>query len=759
MAISNPNPSSPKASRHRTRLWLIGLVLSLIAAACSSSSDAPSDSGSSSATETAATATPVEAEATAEPPEPTAEPAAPTAHPVEEVSNLIEPFDVAMEGEIVFNDDGPVSDGTFTVTQGAAALGCDSGTNAESDGASGVEKLWTCTSGSGSGTITITFVPFDGPWTVIDATDDFAGLSGSGEWFGEVAEDGSGGVDSLTGTMSFGNEVDSPETAAAPGDDESEVAAPNPLGFESCGQASDCAIVAVPLDYEAPEGEMTDLHVTRHLATGDRVGIIFVNPGGPGGSAEQMVKGLGNFGPAALTEQFDLVGIDPRGTGKSDPIDCNADWEEDSQEDFSPEDGFADDVETLLADFTEMATVCEETYGLDYLASITTENAARDIETIRVALGDEPLNYFGASYGTAIGSVYATLFPESIRSMVLDGAVPTNPLVGDVDRPPRFEEALLRLDRACSDWDGCPLTDVGLLVAIEQVRDELRTNGTIGSLERHVFERAVGAVVPVPAAFVDIAQGLADALDGDGELLNNIGRDFLTPNESGGFEEYSGAGIAIICADGWNLASGTAAEVGPRLEETYIANPNAGPGFDVPCDLWPVTGPGIDPVNYVGTAPILVIGATDDAITPLVWSEQLVDELGSNASLLIREGSGHTSVFRGSCIDDHVMSFFVNLESPAAGTTCVLRGLAGINFSSDPVRIINLLPGGAAELAGIEAGDRVISADGEAVQLETDMPEGVPGSQVELVIERGDEELTFTITREPEPWESWRTAE
>ena len=94
-----------------------------------------------------------------------------------------------------------------------------------------------------------------------------------------------------------------------------------------------------------------------------------------------------------------------------------------------------------------------------------------------------------------------------------------------------------------------------------------------------------------------------------------------------------------------------------------------------------------------------------------------------------------------------MISLFVELEAPATETTCALRGFAGINFSSNPVRVINVVPGSTAELAGLEVGDRIMSADGEPMQVATDLPEGEPGSQVELVVERCDQELTITVTR------------
>lgn len=545
--------------------------------------------------------------------------------------------------------------------------------------------------------------------------------------------------------------------------DKQDEATDSMIDFTSCGGASECAMVEVPLDYSEPDGEMVQIHVTRHTASGDRIGSLFLNPGGPGGSVELMVDGMGQWGPPGVTERFDLIGIDPRGTGKSGLADCNSDWLDDSVTYPTEDDGFADDVDTFIADFSEMAAECEAELGIAFLASLTTENAARDMETVRVALGDEPLNFLGYSYGTAIGSVYATLFPDAIRSMVLDGAVPTDPAESDTAAyGARFEEALVRLDIACDLWSACPVADVGLLNAIDQVRDELEANGEIGPLQPHTFERAVGSMIAIAPIMQEIAQGLAFAIDGDGEMLHAIGSGFLTPIPSGGFEEFSAANPAIICADGWQMAAGTADEVLAQVEETAAANPNIGPGSDVPCDLWPVFGEGIAPVNYTGSTPILVVGNTHDAFTPLESGVALVDELGVNATLLTWEGSDHTVVFGGAdlCIDDHVIAYLYDGVMPADGTVCPMRGLVGVGYDDDgPVVINRITPGSPAEESGLLLGDVILRVDGIDIEIGSDWPDGPPGTEIEVLLEREGDAVEITMTRGFPVWELWRSVE
>jgi pimeloyl-ACP methyl ester carboxylesterase len=545
---------------------------------------------------------------------------------------------------------------------------------------------------------------------------------------------------------------------AAPPDGSSAPSAGSVM-FEPCGAGLDCAMVDVPLDYVAPDGESVGIHVTRHVATGERVGTLFVNPGGPGFGAEEMVGGLGQFGPPPLTEAFDLVGIDPRGTGKSGEIDCNADDEADAARRLSYE---PEDVDAFIADFVDLAETCEQKYGAEYLASLTTENAARDIESVRIALGDEPLSYYGASYGTAIGSVYATLFPDSVRAMVLDAAVPTDPGDGTYETlAAGYEDALVKLDTSCGLWEDCPLHNEGLLSTIDDVRQTLEDEGTIGSLDAATFNAAVGALFGHPDGLLDVAAGLAAAAAGNGSMLAQIGADQQATLVAGdGLVQYSGSKQAIVCADGWKMQNSTADQLAGQAARTAALAPNAGPGWETPCDLWPVTGPGIPGVDYTGSAPILVIGAEGDPITPLAWAEQLAADLGPNGTLLTFGGGGHVTAFRTpGCIDDHVFGLLLELVSPPADARCEEFGLVGLGYPDSPVIVDRVTTGSPAEGAGVQIGDEILEANGEPVSDYRDVPRGVIGDTLELVVDRDGERIEFTIVRGPAFWEYWRLAE
>lgn len=531
------------------------------------------------------------------------------------------------------------------------------------------------------------------------------------------------------------------------------------LDFAPCGGA-ECATLEVPLDYDDPDGETTPIHVTRSAAKGDRIGSLFVNPGGPGGAVGNMIVGMGRFGPPPIIEAFDLIGVDPRGTGESRPISCNDNLDEDLSRNIAVSDGLDDDVDAFTTDFAASAAICAANFDAGYLASITTENAARDLESVRLAIGGEPMNYLGYSYGTAIGALYATYYPDSVRSMVLDGGVPMGASALAVEeRAGTVDEALRRLDLSCDLWIGCPIGEIGLLDAVDQVRSRVDLEGSVGPLRAHSLESAIGGIVTQPWVMPDVAEGLRRALNGSGDMLHGIGVSFTSETVDGDIQDFDAVAEAIICADGWGIAATAAADLLDQAEQTSL-NDATRPTWGVPCDLWPVQGQGMPSVEYSGDAPILVVGNTDDPITPLSWSEALVEDLGPNAELLTWNASAHTVVFQASmCIDDHTIGYLLELVMPEPDTVCQLRGLIGLGFSQQPVVVDRVTPGSPSDDAGVLVGDQIVEMDGRQVESAADVLDGFVGAEVELTVERDGELVELSMVRGVPVWELWRTAD
>src|SRR5690606_6441354 len=204
------------------------------------------------------------------------------------------------------------------------------------------------------------------------------------------------------------------------------------LVFDAVEEA-ECAYLQVPVDYEDPRGETAQVAVTRLAADGNPIGSLVVNPGGPGGSGLlQGVVADANLAGTPITENFDIIGMDPRGVGASTPsADCVSDESADQGGNLFPQAALQG---SWSAERTqELVERCAEASGGEnFLANVGTRDAARDLDVLREVLGDEKLSYLGQSYGTRLGAVYAEMFPENVRALVLDGAA--DPTLGTVER-------------------------------------------------------------------------------------------------------------------------------------------------------------------------------------------------------------------------------------------------------------------------------------------------------------------------------------
>ncbi|MFI2200356.1 alpha/beta fold hydrolase [Streptomyces sp. NPDC020192] len=184
--------------------------------------------------------------------------------------------------------------------------------------------------------------------------------------------------------------------------------------------ALQCATIKVPLDYARPGGKTIDLTVSRMKTSvpGKRHGVILFNPGGPGGEGLDMPVMMKDAMPKKVLEQYDLIGFDPRGVGRSSPVTCGlTDTEQNFQHAYKPET-FSRDVKWART----VAEKCRARNG-DRLPYITTRNTARDMDVIRTVLGEKKISYLGYSYGTYLGAVYAQMFPRRTDRWVLDSAV------------------------------------------------------------------------------------------------------------------------------------------------------------------------------------------------------------------------------------------------------------------------------------------------------------------------------------------------
>lgn len=195
------------------------------------------------------------------------------------------------------------------------------------------------------------------------------------------------------------------------------------LRWRACGTDQDCATLRVPLDYARPEGPTLDLSVLRLRASGrdQRVGQLVMDPGGPGASAREFAAAGSLVVGPVVRRYFDLVGMDPRGVGRSHPLHCLDTAGTDAFLAMDPTPDTPAEVATSERLTRSFGQACLRGSG-DLLAHVSTVEAAKDMDVLRSALGESQLDYLGVSYGTLLGATYAELFPGRVRRMVLDGA-------------------------------------------------------------------------------------------------------------------------------------------------------------------------------------------------------------------------------------------------------------------------------------------------------------------------------------------------
>ena len=473
--------------------------------------------------------------------------------------------------------------------------------------------------------------------------------------------------------------------------------APAELAWESCGTATgvQCATQPVPLDYDRPGGKTIDIALARVPAkdTERRIGSLFFNFGGPGAPHVdylQATAGVGLFD--VLNERFDIVGFDPRGVGQSSPsIDCDVNPEElgaGAQPFPTPQ---TLDLPALLAKVDAYVGRCDRLNG-EILAHASTADVARDMDVLREAVGDEKLSYLGFSYGTVLGSTYASLFPNRHRALVLDGAVDaegwfSDPIKGSNEQTASFERALGRFFQACAGDQAACLNFGGS--DPHDAYDQLveRANATPLPAAAYTPDprpvdgddiNAASAVAMYAKQFWPVlAWALASAQAGDGALIRLIVDELFYSRDpaTGDYDPGSDRFVAIHAAESrWPTDVATYVREGEQargmFDHFYFNH-----GYtELNAGLWPVRAQDVydGPFRVKSTArAALVIGTTYDPATPYRWAVRLASDLG-NARLLTMRGDGHTaySSRNSPCIDAAVDAYLTEGTVPAAGTTC-----------------------------------------------------------------------------------------
>jgi pimeloyl-ACP methyl ester carboxylesterase len=454
------------------------------------------------------------------------------------------------------------------------------------------------------------------------------------------------------------------------------------LSWTDCGSSdrTQCARLTVPLDYSKPRGRTIKLalEVNRTAKSSERVGYVVVNPGGPGASGLEMVDHASLYFPKKFLDQFDVVGWDPRGVGKSAPVECQRDLDSVFHVDYSP-DTRAEQKKVEAVNKATVKQCVKHSHGV--LPYVSSKNTARDMDRIRAALGERKLTYVGYSYGTYLGTLYADLFPKRVRALVLDGAI--DPALSAATTAEQqgagLDKALdgffaeCAANRSCAFYnDGHPAQAYDALAKSIDARPIDAGHGRrLGPGE---FDIGVATTLySGTQGWQYLASALADAQKGDGSALMDFSDSYVGRSSNGTYDNSQPAFWAIGCLDTPTIPRGSAG-----FEKTARAAATVAPHFGastvylgIICAYWPY-GPvsRTGPIHAPGAPPILVVGTLDDPITPASWAQGLAKELDSG-HLLLTQGEGHAAFGRlNDCVDEHVIDYLVNLTLPPAGLVC-----------------------------------------------------------------------------------------
>lgn len=446
------------------------------------------------------------------------------------------------------------------------------------------------------------------------------------------------------------------------------------IKWEDCYQDFKCGSFRVPINYEIPKMGHFTLQVLKHEATNKkkRLGSILVNPGGPGGSAYDYVMSTNSIVSKDLSSRFDIVGFDGRGIGMSEPIQCLSDKEEDK---FIDIDGATGTSKKLIDAAKSFAAACAAKAGVK-LGHLSTFETAKDMEILRKILGESKLNFLGKSYGTYLGAIYISLYPDSVGRFVLDGAVDPNISIRDqsLNQTSGFEKSLDNFISAnpkfTKDKIQKFIEDSGNKPLKNRKGRPLSRSLTVTAIAASLYDSALG--------WANLKVGLTKAFDeGNPDRLLTIADQYNNRDSSGHyFNNQNDIGIAINCLD-WNTRS-SFEELTKDVPEFVKASETFGRYIaygDLPCTYWkvPPLQPKL-PFKDIRSAKFIIIGVTRDPATPYSWAENLAKEF-PDSILLTLNGEGHTGHNRGvKCIDSKVDGFFLRGELPESDISCVAGG-------------------------------------------------------------------------------------
>ncbi|MFE6612775.1 alpha/beta hydrolase [Amycolatopsis sp. NPDC057786] len=433
-----------------------------------------------------------------------------------------------------------------------------------------------------------------------------------------------------------------------------------------------CATLKVPLDYRNPGGKTIDIAVSKLASTkpAKRRGIMLTNPGGPGGPGLTMPAGLRAAGmPSSVLDAYDIIGFDPRGIGHSTPVTCDLKPEQQ----VSNVPPYARDAAAVAerAKYVEgIAKQCGASATAANLPYITTANTARDMDRIREALGEEKLSYYGVSYGSYLGAVYATLFPRQTDRVVIDSVTGSGGLDPVTSR--RLAEGFEDRFPDFAKWAAARHASYGLGRTPQQVTAKFYElaakldGGAVPGVDGAAFRMGTFGALYATSSFPVLAQQW-QALDTEGTVEQTAQAQQIDP------AQLLAGQLHVVCNDGnWPEDVATYQRNVAKDRVKYPMFGAAGANIWA-CAYWP-SEPIEPPVRIGDRGPsnILMVQNLRDPATPLSGAEEMRRALGDRARIVTVDEGGHGVWLtdENACGNNAVNRFFVEGKRPARDTAC-----------------------------------------------------------------------------------------
>ena len=438
-----------------------------------------------------------------------------------------------------------------------------------------------------------------------------------------------------------------------------------------------CSTLKVPYTYSDPKKGMFTLKLVMRPANirAKRIGSLLVNPGGPGFGGTFIPENANGYLSSDLLDRFDVVAWDPRGTGESTPfVDCIDNYDKYFTADPSPTTDAQ--KQKLIDDSQAFDDACEKKNS-EILPYISTRATAQDMDTIRAALGEKKITYFGFSYGSELGATWATMFPSTVRAAVLDGAAdPTaDYITGGLQQAKGFESELTKFLAACSANKKCKFYNNGDAEhAYDKLMIELDAKPLVVSKDRapvntSIMMTAVSQAMYTSTMWPELEAALANAQKGNGSGLLSLYDDYYQRKDDGSYGNELEAFLAISCLDDPGPKSVKEVDsfipelkkVAPRLADSFAA------GYW--CALWPIEPDSKVEITGKGAGPIVVVGTTGDAATPLASSRKMASTL-EDGRLIVVTDNRHTGYGSNECVIGAVDSYLITTKVSFAEKAC-----------------------------------------------------------------------------------------